>query len=209
MITLTADSNEYGNSKQYIARISGRDSKFTFRREFAGRKTGRRNDRTEAFVDEPGLFEICDIDKKGRKDLGYALIVRRTPDCPPLSETADPDFIRFDPTTEQAVTLARRMDDGDDLAEIVEITRAEDGYHFQIRSKSEAKKASAAASIDQAVEECWQILQAFPEREAKKVMAALKLRVSPPKLAAVPEATAPMAEMPEVVAVAAAEPKEQ
>ncbi len=36
MITLTATSSEWQNEKQYVARIVGRNSKFTFEREFIG-----------------------------------------------------------------------------------------------------------------------------------------------------------------------------
>ncbi len=39
--TLTVESNCHGNDKQYLARLTGRDSKFTFRREFLRRKYGR------------------------------------------------------------------------------------------------------------------------------------------------------------------------
>lgn len=71
MITLTA-SAAYGQTGQYVARITGRDSKFTFAREFIGRKSNRD---TSADVDEPGLYEVCDIDKKGRKESTFKLVL--------------------------------------------------------------------------------------------------------------------------------------
>ena len=90
-------SGSYGNAKQYVARITGRDSKFTFSREFIGRKSGKRGESTEATVDEPGLYMTCDVDRKGGKD-----------------ET----FILFDGerdeqvTLEQAMEIAKRMQAG-------------------------------------------------------------------------------------------------
>lgn len=44
LIELHAKSDHYSNNKQYIARITGRNSKYTFEREFIGRKSaGSRN----------------------------------------------------------------------------------------------------------------------------------------------------------------------
>lgn len=63
----------YGG-KQYIARIVGRDPKFTFARTFIGKKVGKRAEQAEATVDEPGLFERRDIDKKGRDDDSYLFV---------------------------------------------------------------------------------------------------------------------------------------
>lgn len=195
MLTITADSKCYGNTSQYVARITGRHPKFTFDREFTGRKE---RSTTRAYIDEPGLYECCDIDKKGRKDITFALVLTRTPDCPPLSPDADPELIRFWIGEAAAATIARRLDDGEDLATMVEITRNGDSYEYRIRAKGEAKRASAAATIDAAIEQCWAILQAFPEREARKVLSALKTRVAPPKPAASapsPDAGADAAEL--------------
>ncbi len=60
MITLSA-SADFGKTGQYVARIVGRDSKFTFNREFIGRKFGKRNETSQADVDDPGLYECCDV----------------------------------------------------------------------------------------------------------------------------------------------------
>jgi hypothetical protein len=74
MIELKAQSSAYGNNHQYCARITGRHPKFTFEREFIGF--------TCAYVDTPGLFVECDIDKKGRKDETYYVVLSRTADTP-------------------------------------------------------------------------------------------------------------------------------
>lgn len=53
---------DYQQSGQYIARLLGRNHKYTFRREFVGR-----NDYTEFTTDEVGLFEVCDSTRKGKE----------------------------------------------------------------------------------------------------------------------------------------------
>lgn len=72
-ITLRADARYGFGGKQYVARITGRDAKFTFQREFLGRKEGKRGERTEVLVDDPGLYEARDIDSKGRTDDRYII----------------------------------------------------------------------------------------------------------------------------------------
>jgi hypothetical protein len=177
MITLTAESKQYGNSSQYIARIVGRSTKFTYEREFTGRKSDRT---TTAHVDEAGLFEIVDIDKKGRKEPGFVLVVDRPAECPPLSPEGDPDFIRLYPTEKDALAIAKRFDAGEKLSDFIAIVKtSETEYGFEIRTKAQAARASVAASIDAITEQCWTLLQMLPEKEAKKVLAALKSRVSP------------------------------
>jgi hypothetical protein len=185
MIALTAESKSYGNNGQYIAHVTGKDSKYTYRREFIGRKSERY---TTAYVYEPGLYEICDLDKKGRKEIELVVVLARTAECPPLSEKADPDFVRLPIDEKDAVAIARRLSEGESLSEIVAVERAsETGYKARIRDRREAKRASAAATVDSAIEHCWEVMQSLPEKEAKKVLAALKARVSP-------KATTPPAE---------------
>lgn len=190
MIELKAQSSAYGNNHQYCARITGRHPKFTFEREFIGKKEGR-GDFTCAYVDEPGLYMECDIDKKGRKDETYYVVLSRTADTPALSPTADPDLLQIKISESDAVAVAKRIEGGEALEQIVGVTKADGKYRYELRTKSEAKRASAAATVDSAVAHCWDVLQSLPEREAKKVLAELKLRISPPK----PKEEAPAAGM--------------
>jgi hypothetical protein len=188
MITITASSNVFGESKQYIARITGRDPKFQLRREFVGRKTGKRNDTTEYSTDETGIYEDCDIDKKGRKDIGYWLVA---------NAPATGELIKTRANLEDVLAPAKRLDAGERLEDMIALTPRTDTadptkWTYSVRSQAEAKAAITGQTIETATEQCWQILQALPEREAKKVIAALKLRVSPPKPAAAP----PIAETP-------------
>jgi len=73
-ITLRATAKYGFGGKQYIARITGRDPKFTFAREFVGTKGGKRKEDSEYMIDEPGLYVTCDIDRKGNKDETYLII---------------------------------------------------------------------------------------------------------------------------------------
>ena len=75
MITLNASARYGYGGKQFIARINGRDSKFTFDREFIGKKGGKRGEDSEADVDTPGLYETRDVDSKGRTDDSYCLVL--------------------------------------------------------------------------------------------------------------------------------------
>lgn len=99
VIHLTASAS-YGNGgKQYIARITGRDSKFTFAREFIGRKCGKRNESAEADVDDAGLYVTCDIDRKGNKGETYVIV-----------EEKDGGLVKDNVDKDDAMTLAKLMD---------------------------------------------------------------------------------------------------
>lgn len=73
-ITLTATARYGYGGKQYIALLTGRDPKFTFKREFVGRKEGKRRETATYTTDQPGLYMTCDLDSKGRKDETYWLL---------------------------------------------------------------------------------------------------------------------------------------
>ena len=108
-ITLTASARYGYGGKQYIARITGRDSKFTFAREFVGTKSGKRRDHSEYQTDEPGLYVTCDLDSKGRKDETYWLIEDDGQDGV-KSSTCD---------REEAMQLAKMLDAGTSFADAV------------------------------------------------------------------------------------------
>ena len=100
-VTLTASAKYGYGGKQYIARITGRDSKFTFAREFVGSKSGKRREEAEYQTDEPGLYVTCDIDRKGSKDETYHVVEQdgggvKSATC----------------TREEAMRLAKLLDQG-------------------------------------------------------------------------------------------------
>ena len=75
--------------------------------------------------------------------------------------------------------IAKALDAGRRFAEVVEGDA--DGWSYVTPRQAEQK--AAAQTIDTATEACWAALQALPEAQAKKVLAALRQRVSPPRAA--------------------------
>lgn len=77
-ITLRAARGYGAASKPYIAALTGTDPRYGFERSFlAGRHYSSRSGSTggvEAVVTEPGLYESCDVDGKG-KDSRYHLVL--------------------------------------------------------------------------------------------------------------------------------------
>jgi len=234
MIYLSSSAS-YGNGgKQYIARITGRNSKFNFEREFIGRKGGKRNESCEADVDTPGLYECRSIDNKGRPDDSWSLVWE-----------LDGKFIELGVTKEDAMKIAKEMDAGRPIEQLVAVTpgdtdaaaiekhrekvaaakgRDQDemvditgnflGFvagtkarrgdivaarekeilrleplvagknaypRYEILTGKQADKKQVAQTIESAIEACWQVIQSLPEKEAKKVLAALKEKISPKK----------------------------
>jgi hypothetical protein len=107
-ISLSASARYGYGGKQYIARITGRDSKFTFSREFVGRKGGKRNESAEYTTDESGLYMTCDIDSKGRKDETFYVVERQ-----------NDALVKEAITLEDAMDLAKRLDQGQSFEEAV------------------------------------------------------------------------------------------
>ena len=164
-----------GAKKAYLARITGRDSKMTFAREFLGRG--------EVILDEPGLYEHRDTDKRGRADDGWILVL----DCPDFPDQSGGTLRSFWAKKEDAMKIAKEMDKGrriDHICEVVDATawkRKDRTWAFV--SPRQAEKAEVAKTIDQATEACWAVLSGLPEREAKKVLTSLRQRLTPPKQA--------------------------
>lgn len=246
MISLSA-SADYGLSGQYIAHITGRHPKYTFDRQFIGRKGGKRNEVSEADVDDPGLYECCDIDKKHGKESHFYLVleingnlhkfksdkedamtIAKALDAGrPFNEivggyTADPEAVEAKKELdyfkglvitegspdwmgrmERPLTISQKVgqfaagstvdqkelqpvvkSEIDRLTKRLEELASNDKYPtgaYEILSKKEAEKKQAATNIQTAVEQCWAIMQALPVKDAKKVLAELKNKVTPPK----------------------------
>jgi hypothetical protein len=188
MIKLSA-SADFGLTGHYIARVLGRDSKFTFRREFIGRKGGKRNEYAEADVDDPGLYETCSVERKRGKHSRYYLVlylvVSGVEDGAQTARVVSADtegasLDTIEATKEEAMKLAKLIDSGVALASVVRIVDY-GAQQIEILSPAAAAKIEQAQTLESATEACWAALQPLPERDAKKVLAALKLRVSPPK----------------------------
>lgn len=167
MITISAWAS-YGNGgKQFVARITGRDSKYTFDREFIGKRCGKRDESTEADVDEPGLYECRNIDRKGNADDNYYVILGG-------EDTLGKHTI----DKSDAMKIAKRLDERESIDDICVI---DDDDDVIVVSPAEARKRKAAATLDSAIDECWSIIQRLPEKEAKKVLTALRKKLAPPK----------------------------
>ena len=184
MVTLRADAKFGYGGKQYICRITGRNSSYTFEREFVGRKEGKRGEDSVFETDEPGLYLCCDIDRKGNKEERFRVV---------LIDAGVPKIVYAD--KDEAMQIARAFDDGRALTDIVadvDFSLPMNERSFTIRTAAQAKRAAAGATVDSVIDHCWQVLQSLPEKEAKKVLSALRLKVSPPapKLADLPPAAA-------------------
>lgn len=109
---------DYGQSGQYVARITGRDAKFTFAREFVGRKTGKRKEYAEVVTDQVGLYEICDKTRKG-KECRYRVAV---------PGPKDGELVLCKLSLSHAMELATYLDSGYDVEDCLKIETREDGY---------------------------------------------------------------------------------
>ena len=197
MITLTASSDFNTAGKQYVARITGRNSKFTFEREFIGTRSGKRNDYTRADIDDPGLYEGRDTTRKGNSDW-YRLVVR-------IGEGDELGVWWCN--KEEAMKIARLLDERVPASELhTRLVLPEDRKNGEIGfiTAAQAERAEAAQTIESAIAACWAAIEALPEKDQKKVLAALRARVSPPKTAE----PAPAAPEPETAPETAPEPGE-
>jgi len=99
-VTLSASAKFGYGGKQFVARIRGRHSTFTFDYEFLGRKEGKRRESTSVEVDDSGLYIERDIDRKGNAEDSFWLVWRDGEDMrAEVVELAD------------AMTLAKESDD--------------------------------------------------------------------------------------------------
>lgn len=100
---------KWGCSGQYIARLVGRAPKYTFGRVFVGSKYGKRGESTAYDTDESGLFEICNVGKRG-KEKEFWLVL-------PYGNGLT--LLRSD--LDDAMAIAKRLDKHEKLEEIIAI----------------------------------------------------------------------------------------
>lgn len=173
--------SDFGQTGQYIARITGRAKNVTFAREFIGRKSGKRHDVTTGLVDDPGLYELVWCKRKG-KERAYWIL---------LEFEGQLRQVRSD--EEDFLAIAKRLDSGETLEQIVafesidrdaeELEKHPDWSKtrlvYTIRNKAEAKQAVAAATIDTAVNAIVAALGALPAKMQKDALSAAKSRLFP------------------------------
>lgn len=192
IVTLRAESRCYGKTGQYIARILGLDSKFTFSlsREFIGAKSDRYS---SADVDAAGVYEICDLDEKGNNEQVYRLVIETPDGLVELRASTGHADTTAETTVNgkaQVIQIAKRMDAHDEFAHIVEPVKIGDEWRYRLRTKAKARKfvdaqlielikAIRAQRIEPAIANCWQVLQSLPQHEATAVLTVLRALVSP------------------------------
>lgn len=113
-VRLSCEAKWGYEGKQYIARILGRDPKYTFRREFIGTKSGSRREYSSISVDDPGLYECCSITRKGNKDRDFWIVLEHG------------GHVRMSNVTEEeAMRIARGLGAGTKVEELVTVTECE------------------------------------------------------------------------------------
>lgn len=117
-VKLSAES-KYGFSGQYIAHILGRAAKVQFNREFVGNRWGKRNEGSSYETDEIGLYEECDVGKSG-KTKSYVLVL-------PWKD----GLRKLYSDTNDALAIAKRLDDGERLEEFVVCELGEELTEYQ------------------------------------------------------------------------------
>lgn len=138
-----------GRSGQYIARITGRDQKYQFQREFVGRKGGRRNEISEHETDEVGLYECCDATKRGKDSRFYAAV-----------EVAG-TLRAFRLDKAEALAVAKALDAGGAIGDLV-VGHAADA--------DAAAVARQAKSLTDLVGWCRRMLASYCEAQAAAVV---------------------------------------
>lgn len=64
----------FGHTGQFIARVTGPDSRFGVALEFLGHKNGKRGELTTVTIVDSGLYKTRSVDRKGCKDDTYYVV---------------------------------------------------------------------------------------------------------------------------------------
>ena len=161
-------SADFGKTGQYIASLTGRAPQVHFVRSFVGSKYGKRNDGTSYETDEAGLYECCDQTRKGKVKRYYIVLEFQN------------ELRKLQTDLEDSLVIAKRLDGGESLADIVELLVEDEKVVYRINSKAEVKKTKAAGNLDAAVTAIVSALQALPAPLQKKALAQAKERLFPP-----------------------------
>jgi hypothetical protein len=158
--------------KGYVARITGRaPGAVKYAREFLGSEV-------TLLEGDEGLYERQIGDKKGGHTRYYHVILSHP----------EHGLIRSRDCEDEVPRIAKLLDDGVPIQDAVEITELAESERTEglmlftavPRAKAAAKKAAAAAGIDDAVEQCWAVLSVLSERDRKKAITALRKRATAP-----------------------------
>lgn len=167
--------------KGYVAKIKGREAgPVKYKREFFGQEV-------TVLEGDEGLYERQVGDKKGGCTRYYNVVLSHP----------DHGLIVSTDCEEQVAKIAKLLDDGISIEDAVEVTdlrpsqKVEGRMVFEAvaRTASQVVKAQVGATLDSAIESCWAVLGMLPEKDAKKVMTALKAKMAPTKSAEAPMET--------------------
>lgn len=164
-VSLSA-SADYGHTGQYVARLTGRNSKFTFEREFIGSKYGKRNEGTSAQVDDPGVYEMRDVTRKGKVDK-YRIVVE-----------LDGELHKLVSDKEDAMAICKQLDAGRAFGEIVRASRDEADATKVVYEILTAKQAEQAALGDVA-EQIVALLRPLEEKAQKATLKRVRELLAP------------------------------
>lgn len=161
-VTFVAGS-DFGFSGQYVARITGRDSKYTFTRQWVGSKTGKRDERTEAMVDEAGLYEVRNVTKKSKEDSFFFVCA-----------VADGEVVKIRTDREDAMKVAKEIGSGRGFSDIVHPSQEDGQWVYEILTKKEAQ----AQAVTNVVEQAYLLLAVLDRAARKAALATLKKRLT-------------------------------
>lgn len=162
-VTLSA-SADYGHTGQYVARLTGRNSKFTFVREFIGTKYGKRNEGTSAQVDDPGVYELRDVTRKGKVDK-YRIVVE-----------LDGELHKLVSDKEDAMTICKQLDAQRAFGEIVRASRNDEGsVVYEILTAKQAERAA----LGDVAEQIAALLRPLEEKAQKATLKRVRELLAP------------------------------
>jgi len=176
--TKTVVSKCYGNTKQYIALVTGTDPKYGEALTFVGRKSGQQN---FADFDEASLIKSQSINKKGNAEISFVLYL-------PLDGVLAPFEIdtEHEPKISQRTALNKitaRLDKGESIEDICEVLRDDADVNqskYRIRTALQAEKVLASVTADSAYTSCLEILVKLDEKRQKDILKRLKVALLPP-----------------------------
>ena len=161
-----AASSDYGQTGQYVARLTGRDSKFTFRREFIGSKSGKRGELSHADVDDPGVYELRDATRKGKVDK-YRLVLE-----------LDGELHKLVSDKEDAMAICKALDAGRVFGDIVRAARdasEPSKVVYELLSAAQVKQAGTMDVADQ----CIALLASLEPAQQKKALKRIREALNP------------------------------
>jgi hypothetical protein len=162
-VTLTA-SADFGHTGQYVARLTGRNSKFTFEREFIGSKGGKRGEFSSADVDDPGVYEMRDATRKGKVDK-YRVVIEFEGELHKLVSDK-PD----------AMEICKALGAGRAFSDIVRAGRNEEQkIYYEILSAAQAKKVG----VSDVVSQCVALLRTLEPAQQKAALKELRAALAP------------------------------